>query len=122
MFRPFAVLLLAAAPLVAEAETLSANWSPRGGRASEALRLAFEAQALRSGVSVLQSGRNNQAALGQSGTGQQALIVQRGSNHSATLTQTGDPNAYAIVQLGRGGRAEVAQTGGETGVTVQYGR
>ena len=121
MFRPFAVLLLVLAPLSAGAETLSANWTPHG-RASEALRLAFQAQALRSGASVLQSGRDNQAAIGQSGTGNQGLIVQRGSNHSAILTQSGDANSYAIIQLGRGGQAEVGQTGGQSGVTVQYGR
>ena len=122
MLRPFAVLFLVLAPLAAEAETYSKTWSPRGGRASEALRLAFEAQALRSGASILQSGRNNHAALEQSGTGSQGLIVQRGRDHSATLTQTGDANSHAIIQLGRGARTEVAQQGGEAGVTFQYGR
>jgi hypothetical protein len=121
MFRPFAVSLLLLAPIAAEAETLSATWIPRG-RASEALRLAFEAQALRSGASVLQSGRNNQAAIGQSGTGNQGLIVQRGKDHSAILSQTGGDNSQTIIQLGRGASTEVAQTGGESGVTVQYGR
>ncbi|EYD75454.1 hypothetical protein Rumeso_02937 [Rubellimicrobium mesophilum DSM 19309] len=121
MFRPIAILLLVLSPLGAGAETLSATWTPHGDRAGEALRRAFEAQALRRGASVLQSGRNNQAALSQSGADNQGLIVQRGSGHSATLDQTGGGNAYAIIQLGRGARTQVAQTGGEAGVSVQYG-
>jgi len=122
MVQPFAIFLLMLAPLAVRAETLPGTSTSQGERSADALLKAFESQASRSGAFVLQSGRGNQAVLGQSGTGQEGLIVQRGRGHSATLTQTGDNNAYAIIQLGRGATAEVAQMGGQSGATVQVGR
>ena len=122
MFRLFAVLLLTIAPITVGAERLSATSPPQGGRSADALRLAFEGQALHSGASVLQSGRDNEAVLSQSGTDNQGIIVQRGREHSAILTQTDSSNSYMIIQLGRDATSVVAQTGGETGAKVQVGR
>lgn len=123
MRRHLAVLLLALAPVAAEAETLSATWTPRTTREGEAFRAGLGLQtALRNGGIIRQAGRDNLAALSQSGSGNQGVIVQRGRDHSATLTQTGTGNAYAIIQLGRGATTDVTQTGGEAGITVQLGR
>ena len=121
MIRLFAVLLLALAPLPAAAETLPGTSNPQGGRSTVALLRAFEGQASRNGASVLQSGKDNEAVLSQSGTDDQGIIVQRGRGHAASLGQTNTGNSYTILQLGRGAAAEVAQTGGQAGATVQIG-
>ena len=92
------VLLL---PLSAHAETLSYTWSPRSPREAQALRAGLALHSLRDGLrsggTVLQWGRNNRAALSQSGTGQFGAILQRGNGHSARLDQSGDGNAHAIL-------------------------
>ena len=125
MFRPFAVLLLALVPLAAEADTHSTTWTPRTTRQADALRAGLALHSLRtelrSGGTVRQWGRDNLAALSQSGSGNWGGIYQRGSGHSATLTQSGDGNAHAIVQAGRDTAADVDQAGGEVGLTLQIG-
>ena len=123
MRRHLAVLLLALAPMAAGAETFSTTWTPRTSQEGEALRAGLGLHsALRNGGLIRQAGRDNVAALTQSGSGNLGVIVQRGRDHSATLTQTGTGNAHAIIQLGRGATTEVTQTGGEAGVTIQVGR
>lgn len=116
MIRALAVAL-ALVPLGAWADMTSTS----GARAAEAIRLGAERQALRSGVTLRQSGRGNEAAMSQSGTNQ-GIIVQRGRGHFALLSQTGTGNAATIVQLGRGSSVVVEQTGGESTTSVQVGR
>ena len=125
MLRRFAVLLVALAPVVAEADTLSYTWTPSTAEEADAFRAGLMLYSLhnelRNGGTVRQWGRENFAALTQSGGGNWGAIVQNGSGHSATLTQTGGGNAHAIIQAGEGATAEVTQTGGEAGITVQVG-
>ena len=118
MIQPFAIFLLMLAPLVVRAETLPGTSTSQGGRSADALLRAFESQASRSGAFVLQSGRGNQAMLGQSGTGQDGLIVQRGRGHSATLTQTGDRNTIILDQSGAANTAELAQIGDDNAIQL----
>ena len=122
MLRSLVVLLLAFAPLIAPAEPLANMGSRPTSRAAEAIRLGVERQVQRSGGTIRQSDRGDEAALSQSGTDNQGIIVQRGSGHAAFLMQTGTGNASAIIQLGRGVSSVVVQSGNETGATVQIGR
>lgn len=119
------VLLLALVPVAAGAETLSATWAPRTARQADALRTGLALYSLREGLrnggTVRQWGRDNLAALSQSGTGNWGGVVQRGRGHSATLEQSGTGNAHAILQAGRGAEAAVSQRGGEIGLTLQLG-
>ena len=125
MLRAVAVAIVALAPFAAQADTLSYTWTPRTAQEADALRggliLYSLHNELRNGGTVRQWGRDNFAALSQSGGGNWGAIVQNGSDHSATLTQTGNGNAHAIVQAGHGASADVTQTGGEAGITVQVG-
>jgi hypothetical protein len=118
-------VLLVLVPLAAPAETLTATWSPRTAREADFLRgaLALHAfrNALRNEGSVRQDGRDNLAALSQSGRGNLGVIRQQGRGHSTVLEQSGDLNAQVILQGGRGAELEVVQEGGEIGVTVQIG-
>ena len=123
--RPSLAVLLILAPLSAPAETLSRTWTPRTTHEAQALRsgLALHSlrDTLRNGGTVCQWGHDNLAAIRQSGTGNFGAILQRGSSHSAALDQSGDGNGHVILQAGRGAEANVAQRGGELGVTVQLG-
>lgn len=123
MLRVLAILLLL--PLAAPAETLSTTWTPQTKAQADALRagLALRAmrQDLRNGGSVRQWGRDNLAALRQSGSGNWGGIHQRGTGHRAALDQSGSGNAHVILQAGRNAEAHVVQNGGEVGVTVQLG-
>lgn len=125
MRRLLAALALAAAPIGADAETLSHTWTPRTSEQAQAIRGALALHSLRkhlrSGGTVRQWGRDNRAALSQSGSGNWGAILQRGDGHSARLEQAGDGNAHAILQAGREAEAEVRQEGGELGVTLQIG-
>jgi hypothetical protein len=125
MFRPVAALLLGCLPLAAPAETLTHTWTPRTIEEADALRLGLALYSLnrevRSGGTIRQWGRDNAAALLQSGGGNWGAIIQGGEGHHAALRQTGGGNAHAIIQAGRGAEAAVEQTGGEVGVTVQVG-
>ena len=124
MLRPLAVLVLAAAPLCGKAETLSRTWTPLTDGQARAVEGALALHSLRShireGGSIRQWGRENRAALSQSGSGNWGVILQRGEGHSALLEQTGDGNAHAILQAGRGAEAEVEQDGGDVGLTLQF--
>jgi len=119
MIRTIALLLLTLAPL--EARAFTYTWVPKTQEGAEALRQELERRS-QQGATVRQSGQDNQAELGQSGTGNQALVIQRGRGNSASLTQSGPGNAGALIQLGRGSTADIAQTGGEAGVTLQIAR
>ena len=126
MIRPLVLsTLLAATALPALAEQVSYTWTPRDAREAQALSVGLALvslrQGLRDGATVEQWGRDNAAALSQSGGGNWGLIRQDGDGHAASLSQTGGNNAHAIIQGGTGARADVAQTGGQAGITLQYG-
>ncbi len=125
MRHRLAVLALVLLPCAAPAEQVTHGWAPRTAEEAQALRLGLALWSLRSGLqnggTVRQWGRDNLAALSQGGTGNWGAVVQRGDGHSAVLSQSGDGNAHMILQAGRGAQAEVAQEGGELGVTVQIG-
>ena len=72
--------------------------------------------ALRNGA-----GRHNAAQVQQHGTNNHAEIHQRGSGHSANLVQQGSNNSQMIFQFGRGAQADIHQTGGQSGVLIQFG-
>lgn len=122
MVRPLAVLLLALAPLAAGAETRSYTWTPQSAQGAGALQAGVSRYVPQGGAVIRQAGQGNQATLSQSGAGDRALVVQRGSGNSASLDQAGGGNSYALIQLGRDATADVAQTGGQAGITVQVGR
>lgn len=89
---------------------------------SSAVRLYALHRDLRAGADLRQTGKGHSALLHQSGQGQQAIIRQRGAGHSASVSQRGDPNAQVILQFGRGARADIVQSGGESGLLVQFRR
>lgn len=72
--------------------------------------------ALRSGA-----GRQNTAQVQQRGANNRAEIHQRGSGHTANLVQQGSNNSQMIFQFGRDTRADIRQTGGQSGVLIQFG-
>lgn len=110
----------------AAAGTLSLSITPRSGQEAQVLSTAIALYALhrdlRAGADIRQSGRGNAVALQQSGPGHQGIIRQRGDAHSATLTQQGAPNSQVIVQFGRGAQADIVQTGGQSGILLQFRR
>lgn len=75
--------------------------------------------ALRSGAA--RAGRNNSAQVQQNGRNNSAEIHQRGSGHNVNLVQDGDNNHQTILQFGRGTNANIHQTGGQSGVLIQFG-
>jgi hypothetical protein len=125
MRRSLTILALSLMPFGAAAETLSYTWTPRTAQEAEAIRLGLALyglrQEIRSGGSIRQWGRDNAAALLQSGEGNWGVIRQRGDGHRATLDQQGGGNAHAVLQAGEGAEATVTQTGREVGVTIQFG-
>ena len=77
--------------------------------------------ALRAGALRARSGQNNTAQVQQGGVNNRAEIHQRGSDHSANLVQDGGNNSQMIFQFGRGTQADIHQTGGQSGVLIQFG-
>lgn len=122
MRRSLVILLLALAPLVTSAEPVTGIEGDPQSRAAEAILLGVERQAQRTGVTIWQSGRGNEAAVSQSGSGNKGIVVQRGRGHDALLVQSGTGNTATIVQLGRGASSVVVQMGGEVGASVQIGQ
>jgi len=100
--------------------------TPKGKQAEvirESLRVYGWAQQAKNTAGVDQRGRNNAAAVSQSGRGNYGAVVQRGSNNSATLAQNGKNNALAVFQIGRGHTLDASQNGnGNAGIVVQVGR
>ncbi|MEZ5827715.1 MAG: curlin [Hyphomicrobiales bacterium] len=71
---------------------------------------------------VDQKGRDNAAAVSQSGAGNYGLVYQRGRSHSATLSQAGRNNTYGIFQFGKATNVDVVQVGrGDVGLVFQGG-
>ena len=71
---------------------------------------------------VDQKGRNNAAAIAQSGRGHYAQVFQRGQDHRATIDQSGYGNALAVFQFGKGANAHAVQNGaGQVGLVFQHG-
>jgi len=106
------------------AGTLSLHLQPRTAQEARALNAAITLYSIhrdiRSGADVRQTGRNNAAALRQSGPDNRGIIRQRGADHSARLDQSGGGNAQVILQFGRGAHADIRQTGGQAGIVLQF--
>lgn len=118
----------AALPVATPAEAsgaLSINLAPTNAREAQALRMGLALYALhrdhRANGQVTQHGLNNAAGIYQGGPNNQGIIHQEGQGHTGTLTQTGGHNAYGLFQFGQNANAHVRQTGGQTGLTIQYG-
>ena len=77
--------------------------------------------ALYSSAARARAGHNNTAQVRQDGDNNRAEIHQRGSGHSANLVQEGGNNSQMIFQFGRDTQANVHQTGGQSGVLIQFG-
>lgn len=125
--------LLAAALAVAAGPAAAGSFSFRltpGGDSADLIRsglqiygLVNEAQSKsKNRATVNQKGRDNAAALSQTGAGNTGLVYQRGKGHGATLIQGGRDNAFGIFQFGRATNADVVQTGrGGVGLVFQGG-
>lgn len=70
---------------------------------------------------VQQNGAKNHAQVQQGRANNRAEIHQRGAGHGANLVQDGSNNQQMIFQFGRGTQADVHQTGGQSGVLIQFG-
>jgi hypothetical protein len=119
-----AALIAACLGTTAAAGALSLSLTPRSTTEAQLLSAAITLYALRrdlrAGADIGQRGQGHAAALLQQGSGQRAIIRQRGADHSATLSQSGAPNAQVILQFGRGAQADIAQTGGQAGILLQF--
>ena len=116
-------LPLAATPALAGGQ-VSINIAPQNARDARALRLGLALYALHQDIQtnghVTQIGANNAAGIAQGAT-DQAIIHQEGSGHTGTIQQTGGNNAYGLFQFGQNTNADIVQTGGQTGLTLQFG-
>lgn len=105
--------------------SVSFNVAPSNAREARALRLGLALYALHQDVEanghVTQHGARNAAGLYQGGPNNQGIIHQEGTGHHGTLTQTGGNNSYGLFQFGQNTSADVVQTGGQSGLTVQFG-
>jgi hypothetical protein len=77
---------------------------------------------LRNNAGIYQRGESNFGQTSQTGASNTGSIYQVGRNNSGTITQTGDNNAACIIQLGRNNSANVTQTGGQSVGVVQSPR
>ena len=116
----------AALPAPAEAGgSVNFTYTPQGRDAAmirDGLRLYSLYSTFRNHASTNQKGRNNGAAISQSGYGNLAHVFQRGSGHSATIDQSGRNNAFGVFQFGRNTSANAAQYGnGNVGFVFQGG-
>lgn len=115
----------ATAPLAAAASgQVSINIAPQNAQDAQMLRLGLALYALHNDIQsnghVTQRGVNNAAGIAQ-GASDQAIIHQEGRGHTGTIEQTGGNNAYGLFQFGQNTNAQVVQTGGQSGLTLQFG-
>ncbi|PWE30064.1 curlin [Pararhodobacter marinus] len=122
-----ALAMPASLPLASPAEAsggISINIAPSNAREARLLRLGLAAYALHQDIEtnghVTQQGAHNAAGIAQGAT-DQAIIHQDGTGHTGTVSQTGGHNAYGLFQFGQNTTSHVSQTGGQTGLTVQFG-
>jgi hypothetical protein len=74
-------------------------------------------------VTVEQQGRDNGAAVGQSGPRNTAGIGQQGASNNAQINQTGANNNAGVYQIGRNNDGAITQTGnGNDACLVQLGK
>lgn len=74
-------------------------------------------------VEIVQSGRDNGAAIAQKGRDSAARIIQEGLANTGIINQTGNNNDATIRQLGRGNDVSVTQTGDNNNAcVVQIGK
>ncbi len=105
--------------------SISLEITPQNADEEQGMRLGLGLMALamsmQGNANVAQNGIGNAAGIGQQGGDDFGLIVQDGNNHTGTLNQGAGSNAYGIFQFGEGTDAAVAQSGGETGILIQFG-
>lgn len=105
--------------------SFSISIAPQNAQEEQALRFGLALFALHQDIEanghVTQHGVNNAAGIYQGGPNNQALIHQEGAGHTGTISQTGGNNAYGLFQFGENTQAHVEQTGGQAGLTLQFG-
>ncbi len=105
--------------------SISIEITPQNAQEERDMRIGLGlislALALNGQANVAQNGAGNAAGIGQQGGDDFGLIVQDGNNNTGTLAQGSGSNAYGVFQFGEGNNAAVAQSGGETGILVQFG-
>ena len=106
------------------ANTVSVTLTPSGADEAQALRFGLALYALHADIRtnghVTQRGASNAAGIAQGAT-DRAIIHQEGRGHTGTIHQTGGNNAYGLFQFGQNTDADIVQTGGQTGLTLQFG-
>ncbi len=131
---PLAGLVLGAAalaaPLPASAGSMTMVFTPKGD-AADLLQAGLQIYSLveqskgkkrKNHAKVDQKGRDNAAALHQTGAGNYGLIVQRGKGHNATVSQAGYDNALGVFQFGKNADLDYVQDGaGQASIVLQGG-
>jgi len=125
LFAAAALAVATSAPLAAEAAgQLSVNIAPSNAQDAQMLRLGLALYALHADIRtnghVTQNGVGNAAGIAQGST-DRAIIHQEGSGHTGTIEQTGGNNSYGLFQFGQNTDAQITQTGGQAGLTLQFG-
>jgi len=125
MLRPLAVVLMTLAPLPVAAGQIERTLAPRTQAQALALTLGIAAASLHrhieDGGSARGWARANAEGLRDPRRSDWALVHQDGDGHAARVAQRGGGNALALLQFGSGALAEIAQGGGESGLTIQLG-
>ena len=104
---------------------VSINIAPSNADEAHALRIGLALFALHQDIEtnghVTQHGANNAAGIYQGGPNNRAILHQEGSGHNGSISQTGGNNSYGLFQFGQNTSGHVRQTGGQTGLTLQFG-
>lgn len=127
-FAAAALAMTISAPLATPVDagnSLSISITPGNAEEEQALRFGLALYALHQDIEanghVTQNGVNNAAGIYQGGPNNQGIIHQEGSGHVGTISQTGGNNAHGLFQFGENTEAHVEQTGGQAGLTLQFG-
>jgi len=122
-----ATVLTIAATAPASAGSFTFTLTPHGD-SGDLIRSGLQIYGMVNGLKgknhakVKQKGRNNAAAVRQSGKGNYGLVYQKGQGHQASMTQAGRSNAFGLFQFGKATNADVVQVGrGEVGLVFQGG-
>lgn len=119
-----ALLCLLASPVLAGGQ-VGVTLDPGSPEGDVALRTGLLVYGLANGMTgnghIQQNGNGNAGGLLQGGAGNLGIVHQDGDGHQGTLQQDGGGNAHGLFQFGRGADGHVSQSGGESGLTLQYG-
>jgi Curlin associated repeat len=121
-----AIVALSVVSTAAAGGSLSFHIAPQSADSRRVLRTGLQLysvyNAIESGASIRQRGRNNSAGISQNSRGNFGVVHQEGRGHNGTLRQNGKRNAYGLFQFGRNTNANVVQKGdGSAGATFQFG-